>query len=411
MEYITKILPSGLKIAYLPDQSEVTYLGFGIGVGTRHEEAKQHGMAHLVEHMLFKGTHKRNAKQIIYRMEEVGADLNAYTTKEDTFIYAAFSKRHLNRAMVLMSDIVTNSIFPGEELEKEKEVIIDEINSYKDSPAELIYDEFENLLFGKGPLGHAILGNERSVKGIDSEAMRQFFGEHYQPENMLLFAMGQLDFDYLTSMAEYYFPANATAANTHPKKATAQHRPQLPPGHYIHKRKRTHQHHCMIGNWAYDKDDDRRYVLSMLTNILGGPGMNARLNMKLREECGLVYSVEASYTAYSDVGIFAIYYGCSKANATKAHELVLEVLANFRNSRLTETELTAAKQQLKGQLAISNDNRENVFMSMGKNLLRHDYFDSMKDLYARIDAITSEQIYQVANEILVPESLVTLAYD
>ncbi|KGN75067.1 peptidase M16 [Porphyromonas macacae] len=407
MEYITEILPSGLKIAYFPDQSEVTYLGYGIGVGSRHENNREHGLAHFTEHMLFKGTGKRSAKQIIFRMEEVGADLNAFTTKEETFLYAAFSKRHLNRAMELMSDIVLHSAYPEKELQKEKEVIIDEINSYKDTPAELIYDEFENLLFKGRPLGHNILGTEQSVRRVQPASGRQFLAKHYRPDNMLLFVMGQVDFERLVEQASYYFPSKDPV----PRREAVKRKPFVHPcGQTIRRRKDTYQHHTMIGNLAYAMNDKRRYALSLMTNILGGPGMNSQLNMLLREENGLVYNVEAGYTAYSDTGVFHIYYGCAKQNAAYTKKLVLEALEQFICRPLTEQELTAAKQQLKGQLAISNDNRENVFLSMGKSLMHFEHFNSLSELYLRIDSITADDIFEVAKEVLNPARLLTLEY-
>ncbi len=407
MEYITHSLPSGLRIAYFSTPGEVTYLGFGIGVGTRHETLHRHGLAHFTEHMLFKGTPRRNARQIIYRMEEVGADLNAFTTKEETFLYAAFHRRYLHRALELMSDIVQHSIYPADELQKEKDVIIDEINSYKDSPAELIFDDFENLLFAGHPLGHNILGTEKSVRRFTSEHGRRFFRRHYRPDNMLLFVMGQLDFDKLVHEAERYFPSGEPPC---PSVMPSAPEVQPPIAHMVRRRKGTHQHHTLMGTTAYAMNDPRRYPLSLAVNMLGGPGMNSLLNMLLREERGWVYNVEATYTAYTDTGVTNIYFGCARQHAEVAHQLVCETLDQFRQEPMDERKLTAAKLQLKGQLAVSNDNRENIFLSMGKSLLHHEYFLSMPELYRIIDSITIEQVNAVKANIFDPSRILTLTY-
>ncbi len=407
MEYITHSLPSGLRIACFPTPGEVTYLGFGIGVGARHETLHRHGLAHFTEHMLFKGTLRRNAEQIIYRMEEVGADLNAFTTKEETFLYAALHRRYWHRALELMSDIVQHSIYPADELRKEKEVIIDEINSYKDSPSELIFDDFENLLFARHPLGHNILGSEKSVRRFTAEHGRHFFRYHYRPDNMLLFVMGQLDFDELVSEAARYFPSGEPLG---PSAQPSTCEVKLPIARMVRRRKGTHQHHTLMGTTAYAMNDPRRFPLSLAVNMLGGPGMNSLLNMLLREERGWVYNVEAAYTAYTDIGVMNIYFGCAKQHAEAARRLVCETLEQFRQEPMDERRLTAAKLQLKGQLAVSNDNRENIFLSMGKSLLHHEHFLSMPELYRIIDAITVEQINAVKSEIFDPSRMLTLTY-
>ncbi|KKC51225.1 M16 family metallopeptidase [Porphyromonas gulae] len=404
MDYQLYTLPSGLHVVHKPHAGEVTYAGFAIAVGTRHESSRHHGLAHLTEHMLFKGTSLRNSLQIIRRMEEVGAELNAFTEKESTYVYCIFPKAHFNRASNLLFDIVQHSRFPEEELTKEKTVIIDEINSYRDNPSELIFDEFENILFRHHPLGHNILGTEASVSRITGQIGRNFLRRHYRPDNMIFFLAGEADLsDWPLNPAEKVSIHNTDGTPLHTLRDGF-----LP--RTIRRHKDTYQHHILMGGPAYSLHDDRRIPLSLLNNILGGPGMNSRLNLSLREEHGYVYNVESNYTPYSDTGIFNIYLGCAPRHAEAAMELVRKELRYLIEHPLSPIELESAKRQFKGQLIVSADNKESTFLSLGKSMLLYGKYDPLSVIFSRIDAITSDRLREIAAEVLNPDSMLTLIY-
>lgn len=381
-------------------------MGFAVRVGTRDETLASYGLAHLVEHMLFKGTYRRSSTNIINRAEEVGAELNAYTTKEETFIYAALPSQYWKRIFNLLADVVLHSRFPEEELEKEKVVIIDEINSYKDSPCELIYDEFENMLFKKTPLGHNILGSEQSVRRISSRMGRNFMKKYYRPDNMIFFLSGDVDEQELIRLAEETFQGiDCSEPIEHSPIVSEHYTPTLK-----RKRKDTYQYHVLMGNTAYSMHQPERIGLSLLLNILGGPGMNSKLNMALRERNGLVYNVESVYTAYSDGGMLSIYYACARENAEKARTLVEEELRKLIDSPIGEDELMSAKRQVKGQLLIAEDSRENATLSFAKSILHYGKQDSLDSILKRIDNLKSSDLQDLARKKLQPSDMTTLIY-
>lgn len=404
MDYQLYTLPTGLHVVHRPHGGEVAYAGFAIAVGTRHESTHHFGLAHLTEHMLFKGTALRNSLQIIQRMEEVGAELNAYTEKESTYVYSIFPKVHFNRASNLLFDLVHHSRFPEEELSKEKTVIIDEINSYRDNPSDLIFDEFENILFRNHPLGHNILGTEASVSRTTGQMGRNFLKKHYRPDNMLFFISGEADLSgwSLSPADQNSFKREALS------EPYAGNRDRLP--RTVRRHKDTYQHHILMGGYAYSLHDERRIPLSLLNNILGGPGMNSRLNLSLREKHGYVYNVESNYTPFSDTGVFNIYLGCAPRHADAAVSLVRAELHRLIDTPLTPSELEAAKRQFKGQLIVAADNKESTFLTLGKSILLYGRYDPLSVIFQRIDAITSEQLRQVAAEVLDPDSMLTLIY-
>ncbi len=404
-------LPSGLRIAYYPDGSPISYAGYIIHTGAAQDPRKYHGMAHLVEHMLFKGTPLRKAKSIINRMEEIGADLNAYTTKEETFLYAAFGQPYAVRTIQLLTDIVRNSHIPLEELRKEKTVIIEEINSYKDAPAEMIFDEFEDLLFHGTALGHNILGTAASVERITSEAARAFRAHHYQPHNMVLCLRGVFDISWIIDFCNYHFGTKespisplSTSPSWDPTQAP------LPRKRSVVHHFDTYQTHMLMGGFAYHLHDERRIGLTLLNNILGGPGMNSRLNTSLREESGLVYSVDSNYTIFSQGGLFSIYLGCAHRDREQASRKVYEELNKLATIPLTDRELASAKRQLLGQLSISADSRENAFLAMGKSILFYGKYDALNVIEQRINQISSEQLCTIAQELFDPERIISLIY-
>lgn len=405
MQYFSHTLSNGLRIVHLPSDSPVSYCGFAVNAGTRDEEASEFGLAHFVEHMLFKGTAKRKAWHILNRMENVGGELNAYTTKEETFVYSVFMEEHFGRAFELLTDLVFHSRFPRQEIEKEVDVILDEINSYEDSPSELIFDEFENQLFAGHALGHNILGDEKSLLSFGPESGLSFTKRFYTPGNMLFFSMGRIDFRKIVKMAERGLSDIECPLTPRNRVAPGE---MIPAIRKIHKE--THQAHVLIGGRAYSMHDERRVSLFLLNNLLGGPGMNNRLNVSLREKNGLVYNVESNVTSYTDTGLATIYFGTDPKNMEKSLQLVHKELRKLREVKLTATQLAAAKKQVIGQLGVSGDNREGLFLGLGKSYLHYNRYDTLPEVFAKVEKLTSEDILETANDIFAPERLSALIY-
>jgi Predicted Zn-dependent peptidases len=400
------ILPNGLRIVHIPTDSQVAYCGFAVNAGARDESHNEHGLAHFVEHTLFKGTRKRKACHILNRMENVGGELNAYTTKESTFIYSIFMEKDFERAAELMSDLITNSQFPENELNKEREVILDEIQSYEDSPSELIFDDFENMLFNGHPLGHHILGNKRSLRSFNSSSGKSFIERFYSAENMVFFSMSRTDFKLVIRLAERYM-----AGIPSQEKPLSRIKPEEVKAYEINKKKKTHQSHVITGCRAYDMHNGNKYPFFLLNNILGGPGMNNRLNVSLREKNGLVYNVESNVTSYTDTGVFSIYFGTDPKNLERVSALVEKELSCLRTKKLTSTQLAAAKKQAIGQLGVAGDNKESKFLGLGKSFLHFNKYEPQPEIFAKIEKITAEQILETANYILNPEKLFRLVYE
>ena len=404
-KYNTYTLENGLRIIHLPSNSQVVYCGYDVAAGTRNELSGEEGMAHFCEHMSFKGTARRNAIQIINAIEGLGGELNAFTNKEDTVYYAAISKEHFSEAVNVLTDIVFHSQYPQHEIDKEVEVICDEIESYNDSPAELIYDEFENLLFEGHPLGHNILGNAEHLRTYTTADALRFVNRNYRPDKMVFFVYGDIDFKRLCKNLERLTPeashtsASEPASAAHIRRVNAQ---------FTEQNRSTHQAHVMTGCQAYAYTDPRRMTLYLLNNILGGPGMNARLNLSLRERHGLVYTVESTMAAYGDTGIWSIYFGCDHHDINRCRKLVRHELDRLMQKPLTLQQLIAAKRQLKGQLAIACDNREQFALDFGRSYLHHGHERDLETLYQRIDAITAEELQTVACDLFTPDHMTTL---
>ena len=376
MSYNTFTLPNGLRIIHAPNQSNVAYCGFAVDAGTRDENEQEQGMAHFVEHLIFKGTQKRHAWHILNRMENVGGDLNAYTNKEETVIYSAFLVEHFSRAAELLADIVFHSTFPQHEIDKEVEVIIDEIQSYEDSPSELIFDDFEELIFPNHPLGRNILGKPDLLRSFKSEHALNFTSRFYKATNMIFFIQGNIDFKKVIRTIE---------------KVTA----DIP--FSITERQRN----------AYN---EKRTGLYLLNNLLGGPGMNSRLNVSLRERRGLVYNVEANLTSYTDTGVFCIYFGTDPEDADRCIGLVHKELKKLRDSKLSSSQLSAAKKQIIGQIGVAGDNFENNALDMGKTFLHYGKFEGPEEVFKRIEMLTAEHLWDIANEMFDENYLSTLIY-
>jgi len=366
MKYNTHTFPGGLRLIHLPSTSPIVYCGYQIAAGTRNELRGEEGLAHFCEHCTFKGTEHRNAMDVINELESVGGELNAYTTKEGTVYYAAILKEHIRRAVDLLTDMVFHSIYPQEELDKEKEVVCDEIESFNDSPAELIYDEFDTLVFEGHPLGHNILGNTDLVRSYTTLDALRFTKKYYRPDNTIFFAYGDIDFKELISMIEQLLPNCTTPKKEIPLSEIVPYQPRT-----VIRHKKTHQAHVMVGNRAYPIHDKRRMALYLLNNILGGPGLNARLNLSMRECHGLVYTVESTMVSYEDTGMWNIYFGCDPEDINQCIRLVRKELDLLTQKKLSEEELTAAKQQIKGQIALACDHRENFALDFGKSFLHY----------------------------------------
>lgn len=412
MKYNTYTLDNGLRIIHLPSDSQVVYCGYQINAGTRNEEPGEEGLAHFCEHVTFKGTERRKAWHILNCLESVGGDLNAYTNKEGTVYYSAILKEHIARAVDLLSDIVFHSVYPQAEIDKEVEVICDEIESYNDSPAELIYDEFENILFKGSPLGHNILGTAEQVRAFKTEDALRFTRKLYRPDNAIFFAYGDIDFKKLVRLLQRALADDESVVKLAEEKLPK----NYPPvgdgiaGQTIVMQKNTHQAHVMIGTRAYDVNDDRRMPLYLLNNMLGGPGMNAKLNLALREHNGLVYTVESTMVAYGDTGTWSIYFGCDEHDVKRCLRLVRKELDKFMQKPLSDAQLKAAKKQIKGQIGVACDNRENFALDFGKSFLHYGWEKNVDRLYEQVDEITAVQIQAVAQELFDKDRLTTLIF-
>lgn len=398
-------LSNGLRIIHQPIQSKVAYCGYAIDAGTRDEAEHQQGMAHFVEHMLFKGTQKRRAWHILNRMENVGGDLNAYTNKEETVVYTAFLAEHFSRAFELLTDIVFHSTFPQHEIDKEVEVIIDEIQSYEDTPSELIFDDFENLIFPNHPLGRNILGKPEMLKGFTTDDALAWTNNYYTPSNIVFFVLGDLNFKQIVRMAERLTAHLPMKTACHSRTLPSVYQPRL-----SKLNRETHQAHVMIGGRGYDAHNEKRTALYLLNNLLGGPGMNSRLNLSLRERRGLVYQVESNLTSYTDTGTFCIYFGCDQQDTERCIKLVHKELKNLCDKKMSSSQLYAAQKQLIGQIGVASDNNENNALGMAKTFLHYNKYDTPEKVFQRIRSLTPEILLEVSNEMFADNQLSTLIY-
>ncbi len=405
MNYQTHTLPNGLRLIFKPDKSAVTYCGIVINTGSRDESDHEQGMAHFIEHMLFKGTEKRRSGHIINRLENVGGELNAFTGKEETVVYATVLNEYTDRAMELLADIVFHSSFPQKEIDKEVVIIIDEISSYNDSPSELIYDDFEELIFKNHSLGHNILGNAEVLKKLTTTDANNFIKHQYRPDEMVFFVLGDLNFNQLIKKTEKYFQIVDNYSSKSERISPDQYQPIQ---HQVERN--THQVHFMVGNRAYNLYHPQRLGMYLLNNILGGPGMNSMLNLSLREKHGLVYHVESSFQPFSDTGLWSVYFGCDPENENKCKQLMYKQLRKLKEERLSDSILKKYKLQLMGQMAISSENKENLALSLGKSLLRYGKVEDLSVIRQQIEAISSEDLQTIANEVFNFEEFTTLKY-
>jgi len=404
-DYLTHTLPNGIRIIHQRTDSPVAHLGVLINAGSRDEKEDEHGLAHFIEHSVFKGTQKRKAYHVLSRIEGVGGELNAYTTKEETVLYSTFLTEYYDRAAELLSDILFNSAYPEKELKREKEVVIEEINSYKDSPSELIFDEFEELVYDGHPIARNILGTKERLRRFTRDSIFKFIENNYHTDQMVISSVGNLDFGVLLKMLEKYF-------GHVPEKLRQNSRVQFE-GYAPQQRtlqKDTFQSHCVIGNTAFDVMHPLRISMVLLNNILGGQALNSRLNLALRERRGMAYNVESNYTAYSDTGLFNVYFGTDRENLEKAQALVQKEFDLFRDAKLGSVQLSRAKKQLIGQIAVSTESREDMMLTIGKSYLLFDKVDPLHVVFKKIEEITAEQLLEVANIVLDKNQMSTLIY-
>jgi predicted Zn-dependent peptidase len=401
--------------------THVAYCGIAIDAGTRNEQPSEQGMAHFCEHIMFKGTQKRRAWHILNRMEAVGGDLNAYTNKEETVVYAAFMKEHLARATELIADVVFNSTYPQHEIDKEAEVIVEEIESYNDTPSELIFDEFEDIIFKGHPLGHDILGTKEKVRSFRTEDAIQFTQRLYRPERMVFFVFGNYAFERVKKTAEKYLQNQNSRSTLHASRSTLHSQPSTlhvspstlhasSKGETIVRNKGTHQAHVMMGCPAYPSNDKKRVALYFLNNLIGGPGMNSILNIALREHHGLVYTVESSLTNYTDTATFAIYFGCDAEDVEKCLRIVRKELDKLMQTPLTKRQFEAAMKQIRGQIGVACDNFENYALDMAKSFLHYNKFEGVEDTFQHLNQLTPELLQEVAQDLFSEQNLTTLIF-
>jgi predicted Zn-dependent peptidase len=404
-DFLTHILPNGIRLIHKPTDSPVGHLGVLINAGSRDEEPDEHGLAHFIEHSVFKGTRNRKAFHILSRIEDVGGELNAYTTKEETTLYSTFLSEFYDRTAELLSDILFNSTYPEKELNREKEVVLEEINSYKDSPSELIFDDFEELIFDGHPIARNILGDPVNLKKFNRDSVLRFIERNYHTDQMVISSVGNIRFPALVKLAEKYFGQAEARLRSNGRQRFE---------HYVPSsrtmEKDTFQSHCLMGNIAYDIKHKRRIAMVLLNNIIGGQAMNSRLNMSLRERKGLAYNIESGYTAYTDTGLFNVYFGTDHSMLEKAVDLVLKEFKLLQEKKLGVLQLSKAQKQLMGQIAISTESHDDLMLSVGKSYLLFNKVDSMPVIFKKIEAITPSDLMEVANEVLNANQMSRLVY-
>lgn len=403
--YKSATLSNGIKLVHKKVLSDVAHLGVIISAGSRDEENDEHGIAHFTEHMLFKGTKRRKAYHVLSRIEDIGGEMDAFTTKEETCLSASFLYEFYERTVEFFNDIIFNSVFPDKEIQKEKDIVLDEINSYKDSPSEIIFDDFEDMIFENHPLGQNILGKKKSILQFNKKKIQKFINGNYNTDQMIICSIGSIDFDKLFKYCEKYFGQN-------PAKYRLKKREKVNSIALKHKtvNKKLHQAHCIIGTQAYPYYNPKKTALMIISNLLAGPSLNSRLNLLLREKYGLSYSVEANYNAFSDTGVFTVYFGADKNKVEKTINLIYKELDKLKNKKLGPLQLSKLKKQITGQIAISSEINSNQLLSMGKSFLIYDKIIRNEDIYKEIDAITGDNIIEVANEIFDINKFSSLIY-
>ncbi len=399
-------LNNGIRIVYTYHDSPVNHCGIMVEAGSRDEEKGKEGLAHFTEHLLFKGTGKRKAYHVLNRLEMVGGELNAFTTKEETCVHASFLSEHTERAIELIADIIFNSVFPSHEIEKEKDVILDEINAYQDNPTEQIYDDFESMIFRGQPLGNPILGTPDSVKSLSRNDLITFTGKKYVTNKMVFSYIGNMSPEKLKNICKVHLEGWEKTGKRKSKKLQVRtHRNRMV------QPRRTIQAHYITGNIAYSSHSTNRFPLYLMNNILGGPGMNSRLNLNIREKFGYTYQIESSYVPFRDSGLFNVYLATEKKFLEKTILLVESEFKRLKNEKITSLQLGRYKNQLKGQLAISQENKAGIMLNNAKSMLNYNKPVSLPEVFGQLEAVTSSRLMEVANEILKPSGISSLLFD
>jgi predicted Zn-dependent peptidase len=405
MDLFIHTLKNGIRLVHQEIPGIVGHCGLFLETGSANEDGNEHGIAHLIEHMLFKGTTHRKAYHILNRLEDVGGELNAYTTKEETVIHASFLSADYERSIELIADLAFNSVYPPKEIVKEKEVIIEEINSYRDNPGELIFDDFEEIIFQNQAIGRSILGKPETVRSFNRKMILDFLNRNYHTDRMVFCSVGNISGPKLLKMFTKYFSGVPEKRSTPGENPVWNYEPVT-----ISRKLDTWQCHCIIGNIAYSLADKKRMGMSLLNNILGGQGLNSRLNMSLREKNGLAYNVESNYNPYAGTGVFSIYFGTEAQNLEKSIDITMKELKILMDTKLGAIQLSKYKKQIKGYLARSYENHESLMLSLGKTLLAYNAIDSFEDICQKIDSLTSSDLLAIANEIFERSKLSTLIY-
>lgn len=401
-----RILSNGIRIVYLPVVSPVAHLGVTLLAGSRYEQNNEEGLAHFLEHCIFKGTEKRRSFHILSRLDSVGGEINAYTTKEEICVYASFVKTHLNRSAELLADIAINSNFPEKEIEKEKEIVLDEFNSYLDNPSEKIFDDFEKLMFPNHPLGNNILGTPDTVQSFGKQHLKSYVDRFFFSENTVISFVGDLPLESLVKSLEKHFGSMPLGKEIlRPEGFTSY--------QVFRKREKeaNYQAHVVLGGMAPSYGDETRRGMTLLINVLGGPALNSRLILSVREKYGYSYSIEASYTPYADLGYWSIYFGTDQKYVDKTLKVVYRELKKLREVALTPKQLRQAKEQLKGHIALSLDNNAGLMQGLGKSLLLFNQIDTIQEMYASIDRLTTEELKHIAETYFRPELISELIFD
>ncbi|MBQ4377245.1 MAG: insulinase family protein [Bacteroidales bacterium] len=398
-------LDNGICIVFRQTASPVAYSGVYINVGSRDESPAEQGVAHFIEHSIFKGTEHRRSYHILNRIDGVGGELNAFTTKEETCVYATSLTEHLDRCLELFADVLFHSVFPDKELAKEKDVVIEEINSYQDSPSELIFDEFEELIYGQHPLAHNILGSKKNVRRFSPEFVREFMHRNYTTDRMVITVVANVEFKRLVNLCQRYF-------GPYQPQPTALQRTVKPVPQRFDKvvNRRTHQMHLLTGCPAPTIYDEDKVAFTLLNNIIGGPAMNSRLNVAIREHYGFCYSIESQYVPFSDAGLFYIYAGIDVDAYERVRDLIEHEMRHFIDTPLSPLQLHAAQRQLIGQMAITADNSLNEMQSIGKACLNYGKVDTLEEMSADIMSVTADDLQSVASRYLVSSNFSLLCY-
>ena len=400
------VLSNGVRVVYLHVPAQVAHIGFFFGAGSRYEKENEVGLAHFLEHCVFKGTTQRKALHILSRIDSVGGELNAFTSKEELCLHASFSKEHIVRAVELLSDISINSTFPSKEIEKEKEVILDELNSYLDSPSDKIFDDFEAALFKNHPLGNNILGTKESVESFKHSDLKKYVETYFTADNLVVSFVGNVTYKRLEALLEKNLSSITRTADRSPIENFSNYRPFK-----IRTTEANYQAHAILGGIAPSYKSDDRIGMSLLINILGGPALNSRLNLSVREKYGLAYSVEASYSSFVDTGFWQIYYGCEGKNIDRAKDLIYKELKIISSKELSVLQLKRAKDQFKGHLALGMDSNNGLMQGLGKSMLAFNQIDTIDEIHQEIDKITSSDLLRLANEYFQENSVSELIFD